>query len=198
IANYHAESNLVVADSDGKNPRSVVSLPVGENCLVWAPDSRHIAYSTAMMPENPTFHGIKIVDISDASSRWLSKDDVTAFFFSPDSRHLAYISVPEEKPFYTWQLIDLKTGKTRGLGNFLTTQDESIAYRFFDQLALSHTIWSPDSSAFVFAGVRLMAEPNAALGMAPPPSVYVVPIDGSKPREIANGTIAFFSPAPVK
>ncbi len=195
IANYHAESNIVVADADASHPRSVVSLPVGENSFVWAPDSAHLAYSTAIMPQNPTYHGIKLVDVASANSKWLTHKDVVAFFFAPDSRHLAYIGVPEEKPYYTWSVVDVKTGAEKALGNFLATPDESTAYRYFDQLAVSHTIWSPDSSSFIYAGVRLAGSPGQALGFAPPPMAYIVPIDGSEPRAISNAVLAFFSPA---
>lgn len=196
IANYHAESNLVVADADAGHPRSVVSLPVGENSFVWAPDSAHLAYSTALMPRDPTYHGIKLVDVASANSKWLTYNDVAAFFFAPDSRHLAYVGVPEDKPYCTWSVIDVKTGAEKALGNFLATQEESIAYNYFDQLAVSHTIWSPDSSSFIYAGVRLAGSRGQALGISPPPMAYIVPIDGSEPRAISNAVLAFFSPAP--
>jgi TolB protein len=195
IANYHAESNIVVADADASHPRSIVSLPVGENSFVWAPDSAHLAYSTAITPEDPTYHGIKLVDIASANSKWLTKDDVAAFFFAPDSRHVAFIGIPEEKPYYSWSVVDVKSGAQKLLGNFLATPDESTAYRYFDQLAVSHTIWSPDSSAFIYAGVRLEGSPEHALGIAPAPSAWIVPIDGSKPHAVANAVLAFFSPA---
>jgi Tol biopolymer transport system component len=195
IANNHAESNLVVADADAAHPRSVVSLPVGDNSFVWAPDSAHLAYSTAIMARNPIYHGIKLVDVASANSRWLTHNDVAAFFFAPDSRHLAYIGVPEDKPYYTWSVVDLKTGAEKTLGNFLATSEESVAYRYFDQLAVSHTIWSPDSSSFIYAGVRLVGSPGQSLGFAPPPAAYIVPIDGSEPRRISTAVLAFFSPA---
>ncbi len=198
IANYHAESNIIVADADAKNPRSVVSLPVGENSLVWAPDSAHLAYSSTVTPREPSYHGIKLVDIKTATSTWLTKNQVAAYFFAPDSRHLVYIGVPEEKPYYTWSVVDLKTGKEKTLLNFLATPDESTAYRYFDQLAVSHTIWSPDSQAFIFAGVRLIRDPDTALGTAPAPSAWIVPIDGVEPHQVAPAVIAFFSPAPAK
>src|SRR5215469_16786632 len=197
IANYHAESNIVVADADGKNPRSIVSLPVGESSMVWAPDSKHIVYSTAITAEEPVFHGIKMVDIASADSKLITKDDVAAYFFSPDSRTVAYIAVPEEKPFYTWTVVNVATGKTRKLVNFLTTPDESTAYRFFDQLAVSHTIWSPDSSSIIYAGVPLDGAPSHATGIAPAPSVWIVLIDGSKPQRLEQGVLAFFSPLPA-
>lgn len=195
VVNYHAESNIVVADANATHPRSVVSLPVGENSFVWAPDSRHLAYSTAIDPQDPTFNGIKLVDIETADSKWLTKEDVAAFFFAPDSRHVAYIGVPPEKPYYTWSVVDTKTGAQKALGNFLATPEESTAYRFFDQLAVSHTIWAPDSSAFIYAGVKLAGSPDKALGYAPPPSAYVVPIDGSGQHQLSNAVLAFFSPA---
>ena len=195
IAKYHAESNIVVADADAGHPRSVVSLPVGENSFVWAPDSAHLAYSTAIMPRDPTYHGIQLVDVASASSKWLTHNDVAAFFFAPDSRHLAYIGVPQDKPYYSWSVIDVKSGAEKTLGNFLATPEESIAYNYFDQLAVSHTIWSPDSSSFIYAGVRLAGSPGQALGFAPAPMAYIVPIDGSQPRAISSAVLAFFSPA---
>jgi len=195
IANYHAESNIVVADADAKNPRSIVSLPVGENSFVWAPDSAHLAYSTAIEPQNPVYHGIKLVDIASASSKWLTKSDVAAFFFAPDSRHVAYIVFPPVLEKKNWAVVDIQSGKEKTLGNFLTTTEESTAYRFFDQLAVSHTIWSPDSSSFIYAGVRLLGTPDKAIGTAPPPMAWIVPIDGSEPHQVSAAVIAFFSPA---
>jgi Tol biopolymer transport system component len=195
IANYHAESNIVVADANGDHVRSIVSLPVGDNSLVWSPDSRHLAYATTLVPHDPTFHGIKLVDIENAGTHEITRDEVAAYFFSPDARYLAFISVPSEKPYYVWKVADLKTGKIRDLGRFLSTQEESIAYRFFDQLALSHSIWSTNSDAIVFAGVRLLVEPDQELGETPPPSVWVVPIDGSKVHQLDAGVLAFFAPA---
>lgn len=198
VANNHAEANLVVADADAQHPRSIVSLPIGDNSFEWSPDSRHIAYATTVIPHDPAFHGIKLVDISDATSRTLTRDTAAAYFFSPDARYLAYIGMPEDKPFYTWELVDLKSGKSRALGNFVSTQEESISYRFFDQLALSHSTWSPDSKAIVYAGVRLLAEPTHELHTTPPPSVWSVPIDGGAPHSLGEGVAAFYSPAAGK
>jgi dipeptidyl aminopeptidase/acylaminoacyl peptidase len=195
IANDHAESSIIVADADASHPRSVVSLPVGENSFVWAPDSAHLAYATALTAQDPTYHGIKLVEVANANSKWLTKDDVAAFFFAPDSRHVAFIGVPTDKPYYSWSVVEVKTGAEKALCNFLETPDEATAYRYFDQLAVSHTIWSPDSSSFVYAGVRLEGSPDKALGYAPAPSAWVVPIDGSPSRAVSNAVLAFFSPA---
>lgn len=195
IANNKAESYLVVADADGSNPKSMVSLPIGESSFVWAPDSHRIAYSSEVIGADSVLHGIRDVDISNAESKRLTGDDVAAFFYSPDGRYLAYIAVPAERPFYQWELIDLKSGRTRKLDMFLATQDESVAYHYFDQLALSHAIWSPDSSEFVYAGVRLLVAPEEGGGPTPEPQLWIQPVDGSKSRGGHAGTLAFYSPA---
>jgi TolB protein len=193
IATFHAETNLLVADADGKNARSIVSLPVGENSFIWSPDSAHIAYSTAITSDEPVFHGIRVVDMN-ANSKIVTKDDVAAFFFAPDGKSIAYIGVPADKPYYTWNVVETDGSKNRKLMNFLSTPDEATAYRFFDQLAVSHSIWAPDSSAFVYAGVPLAGEPGPATGLAPPPMVWIVPADGSKPRAVEQGVLAFYAP----
>jgi Tol biopolymer transport system component len=196
IARNFSQSNLVVANPDATEPRSLVNLPVGENSFVWSPDSRFIAYSTSIAPREPVMNGIKLVNVADGKSRRLTSESVLAWFFSPDSRHLLYVASPSERPYYTWKVVSLPDGKVRELTNFLTTELEAIAYRYFEQLSLSHTIWSPDSTSFIFAGVPISGSPKQESGPAPPPAVFITPIDGGKPRVLGAGTLAFFSAAP--
>jgi Tol biopolymer transport system component len=195
IANNHAESYLVVSDPEGNNPKALASLPIGESSFVWAPDSQHLAYSSAVIGADAVLHGIRVVDIADAESKRLTGDDVAAYYYSPDGKYLAYIAVPADRPFYQWVLIDLKSGKARKLDMFLATQDESVSYHYFDQLALSHSIWSPDSSEFVFAGVRLLAAPDQGGGPTPQPRLWIEPVDGRPSRSGQTATLAFYSPA---
>jgi len=192
-------SGLFVSDPEGKDPRSLVELPDGQVSFVWAPDSHHIAYSTAPMPGAMIFDGINLLDTTTAKAKKLVREPVAAFYFSPDSKYLAYVVVPEGKAYYQWKLANLSTGKNLSMFNFITTRDESLSYRFFDQLALSHAIWSPDSKALVFAGVPVTGEaPRASVGPSPPPYVFIVPIDHPHPLPVAEGTLAFWSPSPAK
>jgi Tol biopolymer transport system component len=186
---------LSVADADGADPKPLVKLGQGEASFVWAPNSRQIAYSNAPVPGALMMDGISMLDVAGGTTKKIVSEPVAAFYFSPDSNYLAYIAVPEKRSFYQWKLSDLKSGKSRQLANFITTRDESMAYRFFDQLALSHRIWSPDSKALVFAGVLVKGELPNAMGPAPAPFVFVAAIDELKPRPIAEGTLAFWSPA---
>jgi Tol biopolymer transport system component len=195
IENNNDESYLVVFDAGGDHPRSIASLPIGESSFVWAPDSQHIAYSSAVIGADSVLHGIRVVDIADAESKRISGEDVAAYFYSPDGKYLAVIAVPPDRPYYQWQLIEVKSGKMRKLDMFLATQEESVSYHYFDQLALSHTIWAPDSSEFVYAGVRLIHEPDAGGGPTPEPQLWIEPVDGRSPRSGPAGTLAFYSPA---
>jgi TolB protein len=59
---------------------------------------------------------------------------------------------------------------------------------FFDQYALSHRIWSPNSDAVVLP----IAESDETADIA---GIYIVPIArrSGPPRRIAEGAIAFWS-----
>jgi dipeptidyl aminopeptidase/acylaminoacyl peptidase len=194
VANSGGHATLYISDGDGRNPKPMLSLPDGENSIVWAPDSRRIAYSTAPPGENLMYNGIGLLDTATGKTNKLVQEPVAAFCFSPDSRRLAYIAIPRG-PFFSWDVADVASGKHRHLADFVTTGEEAIAYRYFDQLALSHSIWSPRSDALIFAGVLIHAEGETmAPMMSPPPSVWVVPIAKGPPRSVAEGKLAFWSP----
>ncbi len=53
---------------------------------------------------------------------------------------------------------------------------------FFDQYALSHRIWSPDSGAIVLP----VREDDGN-------TILVVPVNGGRPYRLADGDIAFWS-----
>ena len=55
---------------------------------------------------------------------------------------------------------------------------------FFDQYALSHRFWAPDSSSILLPLVR----DDGVVG------IVVLPADGSDERRIADGEMGFFSP----
>jgi TolB protein len=83
----------------------------------------------------------------------------------------------------TLSVIDVESGTGLRLLDFLPT----VAYLsqflpFFDQYALSHRIWAPDSSAIVLP----VREDDAN-------RILVVPVGGGRPYRLAEGEIAFWS-----
>jgi Tol biopolymer transport system component len=198
VATENDIAHLYVADADGKNPRAAAKLMVGQSSFVWAPDSRRIAFSTAQLPPHEVMDGISIVDVADGRVRRLVEDGVVAFYFSPDSKQIAYVGVPPKRPYYTWNVVDVGSGHKRELARFLATGEEGVAWRYFDQLALSHNIWAPDSSAITFAGV-IVKKPRGGKApghplKAPAPQIIIMPVGGGAPRMVAEGVLAFWAP----
>jgi TolB protein len=191
IDNKNGQFELIVAKADGSAPEPMVGLAPTTTALVWSPDSRHLAFSTLKEKGKLSYDGINLLDIATGDINTLVSDSVIAYNFSPDGRWLAYIGNTETSN--TWNVIAAGGGTGRKLCDFVATSVESIAYRVFDQYALSHRIWSPDSRALVFAGVMLK-EGQAPTDRMPPPSVWVLPLDGSSPQALADGTLAFWSP----
>jgi WD40 repeat protein len=191
IDNQNGQFVLAVANADGSAPKPMVGLAPTTTAFVWAPDSRHIAFSTLKAQGKMSYDGINLLDIVSGNITTLVSEAVIAYNFSPDGRWLGYIGATETSN--TWNVIAAGGGKAHKLCDFAATAPESIAYRVFDQYALSHRFWSPDSRAIVFAGVMLKEGQSPAETM-PPPSVWVLPVDGGPPQAIADGSIAFWSP----
>jgi Tol biopolymer transport system component len=191
IDNKNGQSALMVANADGSAPKPMVGLAPSTTAFVWAPDSGHIAFSTLKQQGKMSYDGVNLLDIGSGNISTLVSDPVIAYNFSPNGRWLAYIGTTETSN--TWNVIAAGGGKPRRLCSFVATGTESIVYQVFDQYALSHRFWSPDSRALVFAGV-ILKEGQAPAEQMPPPSVWVLPLDGGPPRTMADGSIAFWSP----
>jgi TolB protein len=190
VNNKRGQFDLMVADPDGGGAKPMVGLAPGTTAFEWAADSKHIAFSTLKQEGKMSYDGINLLDLQTGNISTLVSEPVIAYFFSPDGKWLAYIGTGETAN--TWNVIATGGGKPRNLCNFMASSNESMVYRVFDQYALSHRIWSPDSRAIVFAGAMLKPGQAAAENVAP--SVWMVPIDGPPPRAIADGSIAFWSP----
>ncbi len=191
VDNKRGQFVLTVANADAGAPRAMVGLAPATTAFVWAPDSRHIAFSTLKQEGKMSYDGVNLLDIASGNVSTLVSDPVIAYNFSPDGKWLAYIGTSETSN--TWNVVAASGGQSRKLCDFTATSAESAVYRVFDQYALSHRIWSPDSRAIVFAGVMLK-EGQEPSDMLPPPSVWMVPIDGGAPRALADGSLAFWSP----
>ncbi|NUM43730.1 MAG: hypothetical protein HUU38_03420 [Anaerolineales bacterium] len=79
--------------------------------------------------------------------------------------------------------MDTQTGDNRRLITFQPTDGLLAVLPYFDQYHHSATIWSPDSTHLVYT----------ALDRAGIPGVWVIPISGGTPTQLAEGTQAFWS-----
>lgn len=181
----------------------------GQVALGWHPTQNWLAMISGE-PESSNFYGpLRLVDAETGESRLLSREQVLAFFWSPDGRYLATIALPGEnedilaqgaggrngrvqaKPA-TWaqltphgfqlRLIDVQNGEDR----LLTTFEPTLVFLsqflpFFDQYAHSHRLWSPDSQTLVL--------PQRANRQN---QVWLIPITG-EPIRLTEGDMPFWS-----
>jgi Tol biopolymer transport system component len=166
-----------------------------------SPDSRLLAYSLeAQVDENPggLLRDLYVLDMEQETPAILSIQDVIlGFFWSPDSRKIAYYApvlsapggskdtapLPVELNLGLFAL-DVATQEIKRLADFTPTDDFLEILPFYDQYQRSVTIWSPDSQQLVFT----KEEPDGRQG------VYVVSADGSaSAQRIAGGGMAIWS-----
>ncbi len=125
-------------------------------------------------------------------------DAVLACFWAPDASRIAYVSLADTPGVLRWMMLDVSDGRRWPLVDFVPTIDQLTMFQFFDQYAYSHSLWSPDGRALVFAGVlddqAAMVSYGAAQDAARP-YVYVVDADPDPAvSAIAEGLLGIWSP----
>ena len=152
---------------------------------------------------------LRLLDAASGKVRTLLGGTVIGFFWSPDGKTIAALEVPAASDDKIASLgrgtlisssaarevaadgrrlrftfVDVGSGTIRSHWGFTVSQvfvDQLLPY--FDQYALSHRMWSPDSAK--------IAIPVVADGTD---QVMVVPADGAGARKIADGVVGFWSP----
>ncbi len=178
--------------------------------MSWSPASDKLAFITGIQDRTSFWGPLRLFDTETGEITLLSDNTVLAFFWSPNGRYIATFNTGEiepdfgvnvaqslpskprhlaksEKQFHAHQfnlaVIDVETGEeTQVMSFFPTTIFISQFIPFFDQYALSHSIWSPNSDAVVLP-IRDEGENR----------VKVVRIDGSEYLDIGQGDMAFWS-----
>lgn len=176
--------------------------------LGWSPAGDQIAFTNASAGNHPFWGPLRVLDVASGQIRLLTRTTVLAFFWSPDGRSIAFITLnegPDEDGvnalartrtlarqthpaqsntgFLNLSVVDVASGEGLRLLDFQPTLVFLTQFLpFFDQYALSHSLWSPDSSALV---LPVREEGGNA--------ILVVPAAGGRPSFLAEGDIAFWS-----
>jgi TolB protein len=183
----------------------------GSIALSWSPTRDQIAYTSGTVDDHPLWGPLNILDVVTGQIRVLSQQTVIAFFWSPDGRSIAFITLngsqedddaiaagPEKvrrvsrmadniqqppSDFLSLSVVDVTTGRGLRLLDFTPTPifiGQFLPY--FDQYALSHRLWSPDSRSI------LLPVRENGLNL-----ILVIPVAGGRPERLAEGDIAFWS-----
>lgn len=177
----------------------------------WSPTHDRIAYTNGPLSGHPYWGPLRQLDVATGEVHLLSTQMVLAFFWSPDGRSIAFITLSNDanddsinankdsdrrlsrvatepalqpnRSLLTLSVIDAESGAGMRLLDFMPTGVYLSQFLpYFDQYALSHRIWSPDSSAIVLP----VREDDGN-------HILVVPVGGGRPYRLADGEIAFWS-----
>ncbi|HMR98290.1 MAG TPA: hypothetical protein PKK96_05950 [Anaerolineales bacterium] len=188
--NDDGKQELVVADSTGEFQQAIAEFELN-TAFAWSPDSELVAYIEGTENLNVGIVGkLHVIDLA-TSEDFFQADDVLAFFWSPNSRQLAYFKPLQVTDSSGGQLsalqlnmLDAVSGESKELFPFAPTNIFSNTLQYFDQYHQSATIWSPDSNNLLLPFVS----PNGTPGIA------VVAASGQlEPRLLAEGFIGFWS-----
>ena len=199
-------SHLIIQDVSGNQ---LISEPhLGQISLLWSPVDELLAISSPVSNSAASFGPLRIVDPVNKEIRSLTSDSVVAYFWSPDGRKIAYFTFSNQD-FGAVQAIALPAksnhrARVQGQAENLTIDlwvvdvesqnkrlllkfSPSVAFTrqflpFFDQYALSHRIWSPDSNALT---IPILEE-----GVS---HIAIVRLDRKDIEFLSTGEIAFWS-----
>ena len=172
--------------------------------FLWSPDGRFLALSESSQLVGYrgqrlfVYSTLTIIRGDDPTERGVINDPILAYFWSPDSRKLAYVTLSDTRGLLRWVLFDVEKGIRQPLIDFIPSQEQLTVFQFFDQYAYSHSAWSPDSDALVFAGSLSTEDVSASSRVHPGHEgfhVIVVSADSLAATQlIAEGFLAFWSP----
>lgn len=178
--------------------------------MSWSPTNDQLAFTTGFRDDRSFWGPLRLFDTETGDVSLLSDNIVIGFFWSPNGRYIAAfntgdinrdigINVADDTKSnksiqaktanqpnphqFNLAIIDVETGQETQVMSFVPTGIFISQFLpFFDQYALSHNIWSPNSDAIVLP-VREDGESR----------VKVVRIDGSEYFDLGEGDMAFWS-----
>jgi TolB protein len=166
-----------------------------------SPDGKQVAYVVTRARIGLTTLGPLFVrNLSEEQSRPISEEPVLAFWWSPDSQKLLFLTVDTRKLpdsaepvvfrpqssdnlYLRWHIWDGE--HTTNFPRFLPSDTFLADYvPYADQYARSMTLWSPDSRAFTYA----------AQGAGGEHAIWVQPVSGANAQQVMAGAMATWSP----
>lgn len=158
--NADSETSDIILVDDGI-ATSLQEQVEGIIALSWSPDGRYIAYSVVSRQRGSV---LVVVDSTSGEINSLARADVIpAFFWSPDSTQIAYVTpsiagsasvstTPAQNSTLRlqWNVLNIETEVVQSLSTFAPTNDMLYLLTYFDQFAQSHRLWSPDSRYIVY------------------------------------------------
>ncbi len=178
---------LLLTDAAGQ-PLETLTDFAGRVTFALSGDGQQVAYvATEPNVAAGTLGALYVVDTETRRTREITNLPTLAFYWSPDSQKLAYLTLDRvgNRLGMRWSVWDGQ--RSRQYARFLPSNELQRNYLpFFDQYAQSHRIWSPASDAFVFAGTLANGESGVW--------VQMLSEENMPPANIGPGVSATWSP----
>lgn len=170
----------------------MVAKALGSVSYDLSPNGKWLAYLDQANAKGPAARTLHVVDMSDPARSFTVKQyPVFAFYWSPNSREIAYVVPPQSKlsvdsmfassnriPYAQLEVTDVMKKDSWSITQFPVTRGFLDSIPFNDQYQHSETIWSPDSNYLVFSAYAAQGKPG----------IFVAAANGDiKPDRIALG-----------
>jgi TolB protein len=174
---------LVTQDVDAERGRELVRFE-GAITFVVSPDASRVAFQVVAGQDDVS--PLSVLDRESGAIEQVATEFVPAFFWSPEGDRLLFLH-PEPDPDRVWFRWGVWDGESAfGTARFYPSLVFGRDYlSFFEQYAQSMSLWSPDGSAFAYAGYNEAGEEG----------IWVQPAQMQRePVLIGDGVFATWSP----
>ena len=200
--------DLSLGNADVIEGRIGVTRPIAEvtaePAFLWSPDGGYLALSETVRVLSYlgltlfAHRDLTLIPSDERLARIEIHDNILAYFWSPDSSKLAYVTLSDSGGVLHWKMLDVADRRETPLLDFVPSRDQLTMFQFFDQYAYSHSLWSPDSRSIVFAG-QLAAGAGTASASSHPGHTgsHIIVVDthsAASAEIIAPGVLGFWSP----
>jgi len=186
------KATLMIATADGSAPKSFGALPE-KMAMQWSPTQPILAVATSSFIGDPLLEELRLIDVPSGKTRIVIKDNFAAYFWSPNGERILYAKRKLGSDLWAWAVVEVKDEKTYEVVDFVPSRPLLLVFQYFDQYALSHRLWSPDSKYFVFAG-GAGSDARPAIGLRNPTVYAVEAVAQATAKALSDGHIAFWSP----
>jgi TolB protein len=149
--------------------------------------------ATSSFVGDPLLDELRLIDVSSGKTRTIIKEQFAAYFWSPNGKRILYAKRKHDTDLWTWAVAEVGEGMSHEVVDFAPSRPLLQVFQYFDQYALSHRVWSPDSQSFVFTG-SAGADTNPAVALRNPTVYAVSAAVHATPKALSDGPIAFWSP----
>jgi TolB protein len=174
---------LVIHDVERRRGRALVRFG-GSIQFVVSPDGHRVAFQVTH--DGRSVGPLSVVDRDTGETETIADGVAPAFFWSPDGTRLLHlgIDVAPERVWFRWHVWD--GGSSFTTPRFAPAQPFGRDFlQFFEQYSQSTRLWSPDGSAFTYAGLLETGEQGVWVQQAMPDTA---------PIRVSDGVFSAWSP----